>query len=379
MKRSHFDYGSEVTNDNNYHPWPEEGKRVAGIDGDMLPYIVGYTKTERDWFKAKLRVSSGECKTIAETPECINAFDHLDSLLNRWVMGAKCDAALVFLTNSAKNFRLKVAFSHIYKGERPPDKPPFFYEMRKYLMDMHGAILSDGNEADDLMSLEAMRRYNLLREEHGVGLGSAEHRIFCDFVRVTEDKDDAITPGWHKNPNHDEPIWVDELGKLMPKYKRNKEPTADYEHHLVGHITRGPNKGKPKYKRVKVGESIKEVMSDLKGTGLKFFYAQILLGDSADNYKGLPGTGPRAAFEIIDPCKSERELYYAVLKAYQDYYSNGTNEPVVVTNYKGQRGLLTPYQLMLEQGRLAWMQRTPGEIWRSKHFCPDIEWEGWNA
>jgi len=47
------------------------------------------------------------------------------------------------------------------------------------------------------------------------------------------------------------------------------------------------------------------------------FMTQVLVGDSTDNYKGLPGCGPKHAENILEHLKTEKELWEAVLKAYK--------------------------------------------------------------
>lgn len=46
--------------------------------------------------------------------------------------------------------------------------------------------------------------------------------------------------------------------------------------------------------------------------GLRFFYYQLLVGDSTDNIKGAPGIGPKKAENILTNCKTRREFYEAV-------------------------------------------------------------------
>lgn len=47
--------------------------------------------------------------------------------------------------------------------------------------------------------------------------------------------------------------------------------------------------------------------------GLRFFYYQLLVGDSTDNIKGAPGIGPKKAENILTNCKTPREYYEACL------------------------------------------------------------------
>ncbi len=74
--------------------------------------------------------------------------------------------------------------------------------------------------------------------------------------------------------------------------------------------------------------------------GIVNFYKQILTGDRVDNIVGLKGIGPKKAEKLLKDCKTEQELYDAVLKA----YDNDTER-------------------VLENGRLLWIRRKPNEMW----------------
>lgn len=326
--RVHFKYGAEVSEDDNFILWPTDGERIALTDGDMIPYIVGFTVSEMTYVRALTRVKSGQVPTLADTPECKAACDRVNAILNSWVFTAKCDAARIFMTSSADNFRLRLAFSHVYKGERNPEKPPFFYEMREHLLTAHAAILSDGDEADDLMSIHQWNGHREFLKESGgeFPVGSPEHRAFSNTVIVSADKDLMIVPGWHMIPGQDV-VWVDTLGHLELRYKSD-------------------------------GKTVK----DLKGSGLKFFYAQMICGDKVDNYKGIPGRGAAFAYNLLNKCKDEKSLYMAVLGAYKAKFGVGA---VKLNNFRGTHRIGKAFDIMLEQGRLAHMAHFSGDIWRS--------------
>ena len=76
--------------------------------------------------------------------------------------------------------------------------------------------------------------------------------------------------------------------------------------------------------------------------GNKFFYTQILTGDSADNIKGIRRVGPVKAGKILEGLTTEQELYEACVKAY-----DGDTERV------------------LENARLLWLRRYEGELWNA--------------
>ena len=131
-------------------------------------------------------------------------------------------------------------------------------------------------------------------------------------------------------------------------------------------------------------------VKDIKGYGIKFFYAQLLMGDSVDNYTGIPRYRLNDIMLNLAHLKTEKELYYAVLGEYKKKFGEGVwvdnyrgtekyrkdhlqdfgKEPPEFSSWKGRKRFCTPYELMLEQARLAHMQTYKGEIWRAKATCP---------
>ena len=78
-------------------------------------------------------------------------------------------------------------------------------------------------------------------------------------------------------------------------------------------------------------------------TGMYNFYTQMIVGDSADNLKGVKGKGEVAACKMLADCKLE-----------QDYFD-------VV------RGMYGNDEEMLLNGRCFWIWRTPDDDWKH-HF-----------
>jgi 5'-3' exonuclease len=74
---------------------------------------------------------------------------------------------------------------------------------------------------------------------------------------------------------------------------------------------------------------------------MRTFYKQVLTGDRTDNIEGLKGIGPVKAERILKECKTDREMYEAVLKAYDN------NE-----------------QRVLENGQLLWIRRQADQLWQ---------------
>jgi len=135
---------------------------------------------------------------------------------------------------------------------------------------------------------------------------------------------------------------------------------------------------------------IKEMASGkkVKGQGTAFFWAQMLMGDSADNIPGLPRVGARilnkykptaamlkdptskaalramekrkdglcgavTAYDILKGAKSDLEAYKIVRDCYKSHYGNST----MITTWQDERVTRTVDELIDEQAFLLWMRR----------------------
>jgi hypothetical protein len=166
------------------------------------------------------------------------------------------------------NFRETVAVSHKYKGTRKKDKPHWYSSIKQHLIHEWDAVVVEGMEADDQLAMDITRDTNA---------------ICC-----TIDKDLLQVEGWHygwKTHNKAEhPLhYVDRWGMLELIPKTDK-------------------KGK--------------VTHDLYGEGVMWLYAQAIIGDVADNIKGIHGAGDTKAFELLQDKTTEIELYETVKELY---------------------------------------------------------------
>ena len=75
----------------------------------------------------------------------------------------------------------------------------------------------------------------------------------------------------------------------------------------------------------------------LSGYGLKFFYAQLMMGDSVDNIPGLPRCGAVKAYDVLFDAFDEAVMFERVRAEYE------------------MKGFGDEY--LLEQGQLLWMTR----------------------
>lgn len=271
----------------------------ALIDTDILRYEIGFCgqykddegemqyrdfQVVADAFDQKVREICGEV-WATEPPLLFLTYDKpIHKIVNR----RNKQKGEEVKKSYEPNFRDKVATKKTYKGDRKVDSKPFhFNNLTSYILNNYECVFQEGLEADDLLCVHQCERIEEL-----------------DTIICTRDKDLRMCPGMHygwacgKQPAFG-PKQVDELGEITI-VKNNKE---------------------------------------VKGTGLKFFYSQLITGDKVDCIPGLPRGGPVLAFDTVDPCEAEEEMFNAVLGLYEKRCGETYRED------------------MLEQAHLLWMVR----------------------
>ncbi len=292
------------------------------IDGDILVYRAGFAtqKTEYRfvyndgsetgfgdltqlksiaWLKEQgFTMEDGKLQKLIRVEPVAFACHTVKNMINEMMADIDADAHQVYLTSTDKsNYRFDIAKTKVYKGNRKAAKPVHYDAIRDYLTKYWNAAIITGMEADDAMGIE--------QYTNGRGFG-------CDAVTIicTIDKDLDMIPGWHYNFVTKELYETDDPGTLELSENRRK----------------------------------------LKGGGLLWFYAQILLGDSADNIPGLPGFGPVKVYDVLYDCKDEREMV-------RNVYSQ----------YTKQMPKLDAIERLKEVADLLWILRKPDER-KSEHI-----------
>lgn len=232
-----------------------------GIDADIVAYSVGFASQEDAVEEALLSTRS---------------------LIQTIMDGCGCSQAQLFLTGK-DNYRNQI--SDTYKAHRADaDKPVHLDAIKEYMVTTLDAIVADGQEADDLLGIHAVR--------DGWGIASL-------------DKDLDGVAGWHY-------CWK---GKREGLY----------------HVS--------------------EVDAD------RFFYTQLLTGDSTDNIPGLFNrTGKKAMAKVKAPLAEltdPADMYEYVLSVYMD----AVEEKRMSSEESDVKRWLA------EQGGCLWIRRQEGELW----------------
>lgn len=165
------------------------------------------------------------------------------------------DERRLYLTGKG-NFRESVAKTVPYKGQRPA-RPKHYQAIRGYFENLPETTVIDGMEADDALGID---------------------QIPGETVIASIDKDLLMIPGSHYNITTRAVIEASDPGELT--------------------LTKDKNRTK------------------ITGYGFKWFCAQMLMGDTVDNIKGLYRVGATKAYKALKDCKDENECWGKVLEMY---------------------------------------------------------------
>lgn len=166
------------------------------------------------------------------------------------------------------NYRYKVKHAaKEYKATRKP-RPYYHGHMRNYFVNRYMARVYEFGEADDKIGMIAYKAYI-----DAVGSGTGIFR----YCIVSTDKDFNQFPGPLFNPVTGRLTFSDMFGYLS----------------LVNNYT-------------------------LLGRGFKFFCAQMLMGDTADNILGVRNIGPKKCYKYLRGTSTYKGAWKKVVDVYKD-------------------------------------------------------------
>lgn len=206
----------------------------------------------------------------------------VDEKIKRIVERSGAEDWVGYITNSPSNFRNDVATILPYKGNRAGAEKPAKWGFLRYY------LLSEySDKVKEISGYEADDQLSIDQCTAEAAQLEPGNTIIC-----TIDKDLMMVPGWHYNWQHDEKSFVTEI------------------------------------------------------EGLRFFYQQLLTGDSCDNIKGLYGVGPKSTLiKKLNEFDTEEDMFNHVFKAYEDRFGSYAK------------------QFIIENGRLLWMMRNEDDDW----------------
>jgi predicted transport protein len=175
-----------------------EPPKVALLDADFLVYRIGFSTEEASEQIAKSRLTEWLTDIVYINLGCED--------YKAWITGKT-------------NYRNDVAVTQPYKGNRKDFVKPKHYDaLREHLMRL-GAVVTEGEEADDAVAIESSCGY---------------------YWIVHQDKDLNQLPGHHYNPVTDERYFVSDTEALRNFYTQLL--TGDRTDHIKGLHLIGPKK-----------------------------------------------------------------------------------------------------------------------------------------
>lgn len=291
--------------------------------------VGGWLKDENTNRMAKAAASGKNFKpfekedfeiTDVQTPEPIeNCLYLLKLKINNIVerVGLTKDQSLLVL-GGKNNFRLRLPAPEQYKSSRTDTlRPVLLQDTRDYCVNHHGAVVIDDIEADDYLAQLGYKGW-LNYQKTGK----------FNYIIASFDKDQFHTPS------------------LILNTQREKDDD-DNSHWLYPYP-------------ILVDDSMGEiwmVKGKVKGWGQKFMGFQMLFGDTSDHVKPYQPFGIRfgetAAFNIISPCNTEKEMWQAVVDTYKEWFPDG----VKFTSFDGQEINYTAGQWASVIFKFVYMQR----------------------
>ncbi len=291
------------------YPTPVPG-RVAHIDADFLSYQVSAeTRDELDGIKPR--------KSLEDMQH--NARSAAEHLMR--CAGATEYRCHITPSGSNKGGRREQAVQREYQATRNNrDRPEFLDAIRHFIAtDLNGVVHLD-QEADD-----GMAQANYEAQGPNGEWGNANLSVI-----VSKDKDLRMVPGLHYDFDTEAVFCVgDRFGSVYIDDSKSSKT--------------------------------------LKGWGTKFFWAQCLMGDTADNIRGIPfvttgmtggkplgrkACGPIMAYELLKDVHNDKEAFRLVKSLWVALEETGYEYQHWAT---GER--VTATQALLGDMRLLWMRR----------------------
>ena len=176
----------------------KERPKVAIIDADIICYRVGFASEDVE-----------EATCLARVSGLITDIVYLE---------LRCDDYRAYITGKG-NFRNEIAVTEPYKGNRKDAKRPIHYDAIRTHLQRLGAVLVEGQEADDAVAIDAT--------ESGGWI-------------VSIDKDLDQVAGWHYNFVKREEYYITEEEGLRNLY--TQVLTGDRTDNIIGLKGIGPKK-----------------------------------------------------------------------------------------------------------------------------------------
>lgn len=237
-------------------------KNLFGVDASEIKECAPYEPDYPDVVRGRVLHIDGDFLAYQVSADDSKSVDYMkhnhDIALETLRLLAGAESTVLHLTDAAgdKGGRYDTALIKEYQGNRKNKvKPKHLYTIKEWMVREHGAISWMGQEADDGLCQATW---------DAIQAGTPDLAVL-----TSKDKDLQMCSGWHLNWDTGELEYVDGYG----------------------YVELDRSKSSPK----------------VVGKGTAFFWAQMLMGDTADNISGVP-TISGAVQDVIKPTKGKEPL-----------------------------------------------------------------------
>ncbi len=300
-------YSSAAACDTATHIIKLNGTNIYHIDGGITDLYNALGFTDYRDFNAMLEKNPHiEYEKLVQSDDAGNMCHTIKAQIRKIIKRVGAGSVKIFLTDGDTNFRITQDIATIlkYKGNRSSDaKPQMLGKAREYMVENLGAIMVSGMEADDALSIEH-------RKAWAEAMAEAEHELGQDDPELVKHNPDNILEKKAMELSTTVLATIDKDIKMCAgKFINPDQDLGIEEIFPMGHLfieEKGTDKKKTK---------------KLRFSGLKGFYAQILLGDSCDNIPSVYFCGDTRVNEVLKGCETEEELFKATLREiYQGFH-----------------------------------------------------------